>query len=177
MDLVLRAISYAARCHQGQLRKDGETPYVAHPMRVLAILSQVFGVNDPETLATAALHDTIEDTTADRDELIELFGERVARHVALLSKDKRLPEADRERSYLDQLAEAPSEVKLCKLGDTYDNLVDSAGLDASARAEKIRKAKTVVDRVADGLPDTAQHALEQVQNQIRHAASLLPRST
>ena len=39
---VLRAISYAIRKHQGQFRKDGVTPYAAHPFRVLHLVRDIF---------------------------------------------------------------------------------------------------------------------------------------
>ncbi len=70
-ELILNAISFAAHAHDGQLRKDRCTPYVAHPFRVMTVLRIVFQVTDPELLAAAALHDTIEDTKTDRDELAE----------------------------------------------------------------------------------------------------------
>ena len=74
--IVLRAISFAARAHQGQLRKDRCTPYAAHPLRVMTVLLTVFKVDDPELLATAVLHDCIEDTTTDCDDLERQFGVR-----------------------------------------------------------------------------------------------------
>ena len=58
---LLGAASFAARAHQHQLRKDRQTPYVAHPFRVCLIARNVFGVDDPNVLTTALLHDTIED--------------------------------------------------------------------------------------------------------------------
>ncbi|MEM7230908.1 MAG: HD domain-containing protein [Planctomycetota bacterium] len=149
---VLRAISFAARAHDGQRRKDGATPYAAHPCRVLFILRSVFGVEDADTLTAAALHDTIEDTTVDRDDVIEEFGERVASFVALLSKDKRLPEKEREDRYFEQLASAPIEVRLCKLGDTLDNLIDGASLKPSARAKGVRTARRVLDVLGPDWP-------------------------
>ena len=62
LDLLLDAVSFAARAHQGQFRKDGRTPYASHPTRVCLVMRCVFGVEDPEVLAAAVLHDTIEDT-------------------------------------------------------------------------------------------------------------------
>ncbi|OYV87741.1 MAG: hypothetical protein B7Z73_09670, partial [Planctomycetia bacterium 21-64-5] len=92
---LLSAISFAARAHEGQFRKDGETPYIAHPLRVMTVASQLFGVSDLEALMAAVLHDTIEDTRTDHDDLSEQFGTRVADYVAALTKDKRLPEETR----------------------------------------------------------------------------------
>jgi guanosine-3',5'-bis(diphosphate) 3'-pyrophosphohydrolase len=163
---LCRALSFAARAHQGQLRKDGKTPYIAHPARVAAVLSAVFGIRDSETLTAAALHDTIEDTKTDRDELIEQFGPRVAEYVALLTKDKRKPEEERERDYLDVLAAAPIEVKLCKLADAYDNLIDSTGLSAEERAKRVRKTRDVLARFEPGFPAEWSHAIQCVRDQL-----------
>ncbi len=123
-DLWRRAASFAQRKHQGQLRKDGATPYAAHPCRVALTVAALFGCDDPATLAIALLHDVLEDCDADFDELAEEFGEEVARCVAALSKDKRLPYAQRERAYDEALAQAPWRARLVKLADVLDNLSD-----------------------------------------------------
>jgi (p)ppGpp synthase/HD superfamily hydrolase len=167
MDTILKAISFAAREHEGQYRKDGKTPYVAHPMRVFTIASQLFGVSDDETLAAAVLHDTIEDTLADRDDLIENFGPRVAEFVALLSKDKRLPNEQREQCYLESLRDCPVEVKLLKLADLYDNLSDSSGLPAELRMRKVAKAREVLAMYEQDFPQSWRHALAAVREQMR----------
>src|SRR5438105_11110404 len=97
--LFLEAIAFAARAHQGQLRKDGQTPYVSHVFRVCLVLREVFGVADLRVLTAAVLHDTLEDTTTDFDDLAEQFGADVAAWVAALSKDKREPHDVREEAY------------------------------------------------------------------------------
>ena len=170
-DLVLKALSFAAREHQGQLRKDDMTPYMAHPMRVTMIMATVFRVTDPELLAVAALHDTIEDTTADRDDLIEQFGEKVAQYVALLSKDKRLPEEQREEEYKQQLAAAPLDVQIAKLADVYDNLIDASGHGAEFHQKFIRKAVEWVDLFAPNIPDQWQHVVDILRERIEAARS------
>ena len=167
-ELLLKAISYSLRKHAGQLRKDGRTPYAAHPMRVMSILAFEFGVKDPEVLAIAVLHDTIEDTTADRDDL-EQFGRRVARAVATLSKDKRLPEERREFRYFKRLAKAPVETKLCKLADTLDNLIDAQSLPSEARRKTLAKAKELVKLFAPDFPKEWAHALDLVKERIKSA--------
>src|SRR5688500_2703577 len=91
-----RAAAMAARLHQGQMRKDGKTPYIAHPMRVALTVRDIFGVDDPVALAAALLHDLIEDTTADYDDVAKEFGPEVANVVAALTKDMRKPEDQRE---------------------------------------------------------------------------------
>jgi guanosine-3',5'-bis(diphosphate) 3'-pyrophosphohydrolase len=124
-DLLQRAAVFAAERHDGQMRKDKVTPYIVHPRGVMEILRRELGVTDPEVLAAGLLHDTIEDTRTDYDDLRERFGDRVADLVAALTKDKRLPEERREDEYFAQLAKAPLEAKLCKVADTVYNLRDS----------------------------------------------------
>lgn len=118
------AAAYAAWCHRHQLRKDGETPYVSHVFRVAMTIRDVFGCDDEAVLCAALLHDTIEDTGADYDDVASRFGPTVAGAVAAMTKDMRLPEAERERAYDAQLAAADWRARLIKLADCFDNLSD-----------------------------------------------------
>src|SRR5947209_274805 len=76
--LLLEAASFAARAHAGQLRKDGQTPYVSHVFRVCLVVRHLFGFDDGRMLAAALLHDTIEDTTTDFDDITRIFGTEIA---------------------------------------------------------------------------------------------------
>ncbi|MCI0376050.1 MAG: HD domain-containing protein [Gemmataceae bacterium] len=134
MQSVLQAASMAGRAHQGQLRKDNETPYVCHVFRVCLILRDLFGFDDPRMLIATLLHDTIEDTLIDFDDLESAFGAEIALWVSLLTKDKRLPESKREKAYLARLARAPWQVKACKLADLCDNMLDASALSADKLA-------------------------------------------
>ena len=145
--LLLEAASFAARAHQGQLRKDKETPYVAHVFRVCLIVRDLFGFDDPRMLLTALLHDTIEDTTTDFDDLAERFSPEVAEWVAILTKDKRLEEKEREAEYIRRLQEAPWQVKACKLADVYDNLSDLDALPAERRPQTLERTKHYLDGI------------------------------
>ena len=138
---VLRAIAFAARAHAGQLRKDGKTPYVSHVVRVSFVVRNIFGIDDPQILQAALLHDTIEDTTTDFDDIAAAFSPEVASWVAALTKDKRLADEAREAAYLDALVRAPWQVHVCKLADVYDNLLDSQHLDAAKRTKTRARAR------------------------------------
>lgn len=120
------AASMAARWHRGQSRKDGETPYVAHAFRVTMTIRDLFGFDDQAILAAALLHDLIEDTGADYDDIHDAFGEEVADLVAAMTKDMRLIEEVREQEYDRQLAAASWKARLIKLADVYDNLSEAA---------------------------------------------------
>ena len=158
----LEAIAFAARAHQGQLRKDGRTPYASHVFRVCLVVRQVFGIDDVSALTAAVLHDTVEDTTTDYDELKEEFGAEVAGWVADLSKDKRLPEDEREKAYEAQLAKASWQVKVCKLADTFDNLMDSTHMPAEKRHRSIRNARRYLAALKPDLPEKARQPWEIV---------------
>jgi guanosine-3',5'-bis(diphosphate) 3'-pyrophosphohydrolase len=122
------------------VRKDGKTPYFAHPVRVMMTVREVFGCGDEAALCAAVLHDTIEDTTTDYDDLHERFGGQVADLVAALTKNMALPEERREPGYDKQLAAADWRARLVKCADAFDNLCDVETLDVSKRAERRRDA-------------------------------------
>src|SRR3954451_2356983 len=111
---LLEAASFASRAHQGQNRKDGVTPYASHPFRVCLIVRDLFGHDDPRMLITALLHDVIEDTTTDYDDIEEQHGGEIATWVGYLTKDKRLPDERREQAYIQGLKETPWQVQVCK---------------------------------------------------------------
>jgi (p)ppGpp synthase/HD superfamily hydrolase len=159
---LLEAIAFAARAHQGKLRKDKATPYVSHVFRVCLVLRHVFAIDDCRALMAAALHDTVEDTDTDFDNLREEFGEDVAGWVAALSKDKRLPEEEREQAYAEALARAPWQVKACKLADVYDNVMDSARSEPQQRAHVLKRAHYYVDALAADLPEPVRRPWEIV---------------
>lgn len=70
------AFDYAEKAHCGQLRKDGKTPYIVHPIEATKILIDFHA--DEDTLISALLHDVPEDTGHDPSELKENFGCTVA---------------------------------------------------------------------------------------------------
>jgi guanosine-3',5'-bis(diphosphate) 3'-pyrophosphohydrolase len=167
---LLEAVSFAARAHRGHERKDGRTPYVAHPYRVCLVVRHVFGFDDPRMLTAALLHDTVEDTTTDFDDVAEQFGPEVARWVALLSKDKRLPDPEREPAYIEQLCRAPWQVQVCKLADVYDNLLDTRTLPHERRSHALGRAQQYLQALgAMPAPELAAplRRVEELHRQMR----------
>jgi guanosine-3',5'-bis(diphosphate) 3'-pyrophosphohydrolase len=160
---LLEALSFAARAHQGQTRKDGRTPYVAHVFRVCLIVRQVFGIDDPRALMAAALHDAIEDTSTDFDDLAEAFGPEVAQWAAALCKDKRRPDDEREEEYIARLKQAPWQVKVCKLADVFDNMLDAKHLNAEQRKSNRRRSRQYLDALGADLPAEARPAYQTVE--------------
>jgi len=83
LSVVEKAYHTAARAHSGQKRRSGD-PYITHPLAVTTILAEL-GMTPP-TLAAALLHDTVEDTDYDLDELRRDFGPEIAMLVDGVTK-------------------------------------------------------------------------------------------
>lgn len=149
------ATCFAARAHQGQLRKDGVTPYAAHPYRVAMTVRDLFGCDDPVCIAGALLHDTIEDTPADYDDILGGWGADVADCVAALTKDMRLREDQREPAYDRALSEAGWRAALVKLADVFDNLSDT--LERKDNPNPAKMVKKCQRAVAIARPHAESH--------------------
>ena len=123
--LLNRAYVFSMKAHGSQLRASGD-PYFSHPIEVAGILTDLR--LDDETIATAILHDTIEDTVATPEEIQRLFGENVARlvdGVTKLSKIEAQTENERAAENLRKFLLAMSgdiRVLLVKLADRLHNM-------------------------------------------------------
>lgn len=160
------AVSFAARMHIGQVRKDGKTPYCAHPFRVAMTVREVFGCEDEAAICAALLHDVIEDTPADYDDVLERFGEVVADAVAAMTKDMRLREDIREPKYDRGLLEGGWRGRLIKLADVHDNLCDlSAMHKLDGMIERAQRAISITEEAGDDHPAILQ-GVEKVREVI-----------
>ena len=121
--MVNRAIAFATKAHEGQLRKGTQRPYIVHPIEVGDIVSTM--TRDEEIISAAILHDTIEDCCGITKEILaEEFSERVANMVAQESEDKSKSWIDRKTATIRHLEEAPIEVKMIGLADKLSNMRD-----------------------------------------------------
>ncbi|WP_026379135.1 RelA/SpoT family protein [Afifella pfennigii] len=124
-ELLNRAYVYAMQKHGTQKRASGD-PYFSHPLEVAAIITDLR--LDDASVAVALLHDTIEDTSATRDEIATLFGKEIAKLVDGLTKIDRLDLVSREARQAESLRKlllAVSDdirVLLVKLADRLHNM-------------------------------------------------------
>jgi len=152
VSILLKALHFAADKHRDQRRKDVNTsPYINHPIGVAQILSEVGGVDDPEILAAAILHDTVEDTETSLAELSREFGDRVARIVSEVTDDKSLSKADRKKRQIEHAPELSEEGALVKVADKISNVTDvsnnpPSGWDINRRMEYLDWAERVVGK-------------------------------
>jgi RelA/SpoT family (p)ppGpp synthetase len=124
-ELLNRAYVFSVKAHGSQLRASGD-PYFSHPVEVAGILTDL--KLDDETIATAILHDTIEDTVATSDDIARLFGPNIHRLVDGVTKLSRIEaQTDTERAAenLRKFLVAMSgdiRVLLVKLADRLHNM-------------------------------------------------------
>jgi hypothetical protein len=99
------ALAYTEARHRGQRREADDVPFVAHPIEVAALLEEC-GYTD-HVIAAAVLHDVLEDTDAERQELEEQFGDEIATLVAALTDDPSIrDEAERKAALRLQVSPA-----------------------------------------------------------------------
>lgn len=119
--MIDRALEYAARAHQGQVRKGTDIPYISHPYAVGLILQEARC--KPEIVAAGILHDTLEDTAVTYDDLVRLFGQQVADIVLGCSEpDKSLSWEERKEHTVQYLKTAPQEVRMVACADKLHNV-------------------------------------------------------
>ncbi len=122
---LLRAADFAAIKHKDQRRKGSDSdPYINHPLSVARYLIEVGGIEDPDILAAAILHDTVEDTETTAEDLAELFGERVSSLMMEVTDDKSLDKQVRKRLQVEHAPGLSPGAKLIKLADKISNIED-----------------------------------------------------
>ncbi|MDF1607731.1 bifunctional (p)ppGpp synthetase/guanosine-3',5'-bis(diphosphate) 3'-pyrophosphohydrolase [Hoeflea sp. YIM 152468] len=135
--LLNKAYVYAMQKHGKQTRASGD-PYISHPLEVAGILAEMRLTES--TIAVALLHDTIEDTSATRAEIDELFGEDIGRLVEGLTKIKKLDLVSKRAKQAENLRKlllAISDdvrVLLVKLADRLHNMRTLEHVPAEKRA-------------------------------------------
>ena len=128
---VITALEFAAQRHKGQTRKGkNKSPYINHPISVMSTLSK-FGEDSENLLAAAALHDVIEDTAKQKEEIARLssiiedrFGSIVLKIVLEVSDDKSLPYQERKHLQVINTPQLSDDAKKLKIADKTCNISD-----------------------------------------------------
>ncbi|MBQ7222563.1 MAG: HD domain-containing protein [Bacteroidales bacterium] len=124
--LVDKAIRFAVNAHANSERRGKGFPYIVHPMEAMEIVSTI--TTDPELIAAAALHDTVEDTSVTIDDIRREFGDRIAGIVKAESDEvtEGTKEEDtwhaRKKAAIDRLAQADRDTKIVAMGDKLSNM-------------------------------------------------------
>lgn len=124
--LVDKAIKFAVDAHANTERRGKGFPYVIHVLEAMEIVATI--TNDPELLAAAALHDTVEDTDVTVDVIRREFGDRIASLVQAESDEMvaGVSEEDswrgRKQAAINRLASASHDAKIVAMGDKLSNM-------------------------------------------------------
>ncbi|MGE4504469.1 MAG: bifunctional (p)ppGpp synthetase/guanosine-3',5'-bis(diphosphate) 3'-pyrophosphohydrolase [Desulfovibrionaceae bacterium] len=125
LELIHRAYVFAAQAHHGVMRRSGE-PYISHPLSVAHVLAEM--ELDEACVAAGLLHDTVEDTDTDVDEIHDLFGEEVADIVDGVTKISLMQFSNRAEAQAENIRKmilAMAEdirVIMVKLADRLHNM-------------------------------------------------------
>ncbi len=115
---ITKAILFAQKAHDGQLRKDGK-PYIIHPLSVGFIL-QSAGYSE-DVIIAGILHDVVEDTKYTEEDISNIFGVRVAQLVKGVTARKDLQKEEQRLAYLENLKISDVEIKAISCADLLDN--------------------------------------------------------
>lgn len=192
-DLIQRAREFATSAHKriNHRRKYTQQPYDVHLKSVATLVSEV--TDDPETIAAAWLHDTVEDTPATHHDIEDAFGPSVAQLVYELTDISKPSDGNRiTRKALDRnhLAHASPRAQTVKLADLIDNARDicrhdrdfartylaemAALLDVLHKGDRelMRRARKTLKKCMEQLGMTSLHPLPDLEQRDRVLSTL-----
>jgi GTP diphosphokinase / guanosine-3',5'-bis(diphosphate) 3'-diphosphatase len=153
-ELIRHAFVYAEEAHRGQTRRSGEE-FIHHPWAVAQICAQLH--LDEQTIAAALLHDVLEDTDTELDELKAEFGPEIANLVEGVTKLTRTRFQSREQAeaenYRKMIVAMAQDVRviLIKLADRLHNLRTIEYLGKQKQVQKAKEALEVYAPLAHRL--------------------------
>ena len=161
---TLAALAYAVEQHAGQKRAADGAPFVLHPIEVATLLADV---GAPEhVVAAGLLHDTIEKTSTEAQDLHERFGARVAALVVALSEDPAISGYSARKAALRNQVEAAGNEAL---------MVFAADKVSKARELRMTLAHAARGEGPPPLPRRGTKASRKLTH-YRHCAELLDAS-
>lgn len=158
LPLTREAILYAGERHDGQRREGDGAPFLVHPLEAAAMLSR--SQYPDHVIAAAVLHDVLEDTPAEREELEWRFGDDVAELVALVSDDPAIADDERQKDEVrDRVARAGGYAAVVYAADKVSKVRElrmliTGGIRADradAKSRHYRKCLAMLERT---IPDS-----------------------
>ncbi|MDQ3085177.1 MAG: RelA/SpoT family protein, partial [Actinomycetota bacterium] len=159
-ELIARAFQYAAAAHEGQVRRSGE-PFVHHPWSTAKICAELH--LDDQSIVAALLHDVVEDTERDLDDVRAEFGDEIAQLVEGVTKLTRTSFQSREQAeaenYRKMIVAMAQDVRviLIKLADRLHNM---RTIEYQGKQAQVRKAKETLEVYAPLAHRLGIHALK-----------------
>ena len=155
-----KAIRFAANAHRKQTRADGKS-YITHPVEVAKIVKQFKKSHNLEALISAAyLHDTVEDTDTELEDITKMFGGLVASMVKELTSDENSKEFKASKAdYLSaKMSSMSSWALVVKLADRLHNVSDLNTAKTKKWASNYKKQTTqIMDELETNRTLTGTH--------------------
>jgi len=184
--LINKALTFAEEAHKGHFRKPSvfaepkRVPYIVHPMRVALIILQELGLKEPETLASALLHDVIEhsDGLVGLGDVEKAFGRQIAIIISILSKPPKNANIAREAqmaTYHQRIAGASISTRIIKLADRLDTLREALDLrDPQQQETYLKETQETYIALAEAtdeyLHEELVQACERLANKLKLSA-------
>jgi (p)ppGpp synthase/HD superfamily hydrolase len=132
--LALKALEFARKYHQG-VRKDGVTKEFQHQLEIALYCTTLSALPDEEkVLATALLHDVVEDYNVPREEIKLLFGEQIEEAVWILTKEFKGVKKSYD-SYFNDISNNPI-AAIVKGADRIHNVQTMLGVFSKEKQER-----------------------------------------
>ena len=139
VDLIKRAFRLANDAHNGIRRKTGE-PYITHPIEVAQIVATEIGLG-PTSIATALMHDVVEDSDYTLDDISSMFGANIAKLIDGLTKISGVTTVDQNmqlENYRKMLLTISDDIRviLIKIADRMHNMRTMHGMPSHKQLTK-----------------------------------------
>lgn len=179
MDEILEQVrSFAAKAHEGQERKYADEPYINHPVRVMEICRKY--TDDVTVLAAALLHDVLEDTEVDREEMLsfleKIMGPDKARQTVQLVTELTdvyikadYPQWNRRKrkaKEAERHATTSEKSQTVKYADIIDNTEGIVRADSDFAHVFLYECRDLLKRIDKGNRELYQKAVDLVNEQI-----------
>ena len=155
IELITRAFNFAKAAHRGVRRRSGE-PYIMHPLAVARICSEEIGLGST-TICAALLHDVVEDTEYNRNDIANIFGEKIANIVEGVTKvesgifaDKGSSQAETFKKILLTMSD-DIRVILVKIADRLHNMRTLASMPQRKQMKIVGETLFIYAPLADRL--------------------------
>lgn len=175
MEPVLDKVKdFAERAHGDQVRKFEPAPYIVHPVRVMETIRQYSG--DLSVLSAALLHDVLEDTDTDENQIRDFLHTVMSPEVAVFTTQlvveltdvytkQNYPAWNRKKRKTKEairLSQISPEAQTIKYADILDNTVTMLDVDAEFRKKFLQECRALLDVMQKGHSILRKNALEVV---------------
>ena len=132
--IIEEAVRFAIDRHHGQVRKGTDMPYILHPLEVMTILNEMQA--EKEVVIAGVLHDTVEDTNTNINEIRDRFGSTVADLVSAHTEDKSKSWGERKQKEIESIKTGSYNLQRLILADKLSNM-RSIAIDYSSMGDKV----------------------------------------